>query len=76
MKGVDSIIVNLEEKQGQVSYNPDLLSCDDLVSFIDNIADKFSASLISDGSTIFISGMTCQSCVRYVNSFMMTSFSW
>ena len=49
-----------------MTFDPDVLSSGDLVRFVENIAEKFSASLISEECTVFIEGMSCQSCVRYV----------
>ena len=64
LDGVSSAIVSLEEKEAMVTFDPDVLSSADLVKFVENIAEKFSASLISEECTIFIEGMSCQSCVR------------
>ena len=69
LEGVTDAIVSLEEKEATVSFDPDTLTSDDLVKFVENIAEKFNASLISEECIVFIEGMSCQSCVRCVNKF-------
>ena len=64
LKAVDYINVSLEEKQAVVVYNSDQVSCHDLAETIQNLAEKFTTSLVSDTCHVYVQGMTCQSCVR------------
>jgi len=68
LKAVDYINVSLEEKQAVVVYNSDQVSCHDLAETIQNLAEKFTTSLVSDTCHVYVQGMTCQSCVRKITS--------
>ena len=58
--------VSLEEKEARVTYSPDSLTITELATFIENVAQKFSARPISDSCTVHIEGMTCGSCVKKI----------
>ena len=58
--------MSLEEKEARVTYSPDILTITELATFIENVAQKFSARPISDSCTVHIEGMTCGSCVKKI----------
>ena len=62
------MVVSLEEKEARVTYIPDILTIFELTTFIQNLAQKFSARPISDSCTVHILGMTCGSCVKKITS--------
>ena len=62
------MVVSLEEKEARVTYIPDIVTITELASFIQNLAQKFSARPISDSCTVHIQGMTCGSCVKKITS--------
>ena len=68
LRGVEDVVVTLEEKEARVTYIPDILAITELASFIQNLAQKFSARPISDSCTVHIEGMTCGSCVKKITS--------
>ena len=72
--------VSLEDKLGEFEYDPGLTAPDLIVDYINKIGIKFSASLqhsplvllAQDGKTCYVkvAGMTCQSCVKSIESKM------
>ena len=66
LRGVEEVTVSLEEKEARVTYSPDILTITELATFIENVAQKFSARPISDSCTVHIEGMTCGSCVKKI----------
>ena len=68
LRGVEDVVVSLEEKEARVTYVPETLTITELATFIENLAQKFSARPISDSCTVHIQGMTCGSCVKKITS--------
>ena len=62
------MVVSLEEKEARVTYIPDIVTITELATFIQNLAQKFSARPISDSCTVHIQGMTCGSCVKKITT--------
>ena len=62
------VVVSLEEKEARVTYIPDIVTITELSTFIQNLAQKFSARPISDSCTVHIQGMTCGSCVKKITT--------
>ena len=60
--------MSLEEKEARVIYVPETLTITELSTFIENLAQKFSARPISNSCTVHIQGMTCGSCVKKITS--------
>jgi len=68
LRGVEDVVVSLEEKEARVTYVPETLTITELATFIENLAQKFSARPISDSCSVHIQGMTCGSCVKKITS--------
>ena len=62
------ITVSLEEKEAQVTYAPEVLTCHQVAEAITGVAEKFTGCVISDCCRVEIRGMTCQSCVRKITT--------
>lgn len=72
VKGIESIKVNLEEKQAYVRYNAMKLTPDDIAEKISDMGfdaymSRKSNSLIA---RIHVEGMTCQNCANTIESFV------
>ena len=65
---MEDVAVSLEEKEARVIYVPETLTITELSTFIENLAQKFSARPISNSCTVHIQGMTCGSCVKKITS--------
>ena len=46
--GVTDITVSLEEKEAQVTYAPEVLTCHQVAEAITGVAEKFTGCVISD----------------------------
>ena len=68
--GLSDITVSLEEKEARVTYAPEVLTCHQVAEAITGVAEKFTACVISDSCRVEIRGMTCQSCVRNIETFL------
>ena len=62
------LTVSLEEREASVSYDPELISCQEAAAAITALAEKFTGRVISDCCTVHVTGMTCQSCVRKITT--------
>merc|ERR1712154_41903 len=64
--GVLNIKVSLEKKEARIEFDRLVTTSEDIAKEVENVGTKFSASLISEICSVYIEGMTCQSCVRNI----------
>ena len=66
VEGVMDILVSLEQSEAMVTFDRGVLDSNRVALAVDEVGNKFTASLVAEIADIFVDGMTCQSCVRNI----------
>ena len=66
VEGVVDILVSLEQSEAMVTFDRGVLDRNRVALAVDEVGNKFTASLVAEIADIFVDGMTCQSCVRNI----------
>ena len=66
VEGVVDILVSLEQSEAMVTFDRGVLDSSRVAVAVDEVGNKFTASLVAEIADIFVDGMTCQSCVRNI----------
>ena len=66
VEGVADIQVSLEQSEAMVTFDRGVLDSTRVALAVDEVGNKFTASLVAEIADIFVDGMTCQSCVRNI----------
>ena len=66
VEGVMDILVSLEQSEAMVTFDRGVLDSNRVALAVDEVGNKFTASLVAEITDIFVDGMTCQSCVRNI----------
>ena len=66
VEGVMDILVSLEQSEAMVTFDRRVLDSNRVALAVDEVGNKFTASLVAEIADIFVDGMTCQSCVRNI----------
>ena len=66
VEGVIDILVSLEQSEAMVTFDRGVLDSNRLAVAVDEVGNKFTASLVAEIADIFVDGMTCQSCVKNI----------
>ena len=64
--GVLKIKVSLEKKEALIEFDRLVTTSVEIAKEVENVGTKFSACLVSEICSVYIEGMTCQSCVRNI----------
>ena len=67
VEGVVDIMVSLEQSEAMVTFDRGVLDSNKVAVAVDEVGSKFTASLVAEIVDIFVDGMTCQSCVLWLD---------
>merc|ERR1712012_338762 len=68
MKGVVDILVSLENSVAMVTFDRGVVDSAKVARAVEEVENKFKASLVAEIVDIFVEGMTCQSCVKVITT--------
>ena len=66
VEGVVDILVSLEQSEAMVTFDRGVLDSNRVALAVDEVGNKFTASLVAEIADIIVDGMACQSCVRNI----------